>query len=107
MIDLNAVLSTALNQIIAEQLTEIRQMYANQMGEMAQKLNEIEKRVELTVPSNLNSMITEVAKKAAEEAIEEHTTDYDHDDFAVESDLDIDTMINDAVSNLRFDISVS
>lgn len=107
MIDLNAVLSTALNQIIADQLTEIRQMYANQMGEMAQKLNEIEKRVELTVPANLQELISTVSKQAVEEAIEEHTHDYDHDEFVVQSDLDIDTMINDAVSNLRFDISVS
>lgn len=107
MIDLNAVLSAALKQIIAEQLTEIRQMYANQMGEMAQKLNEVEKRVELTVPANLQELISTVSKQAVEEAIEEHTHDYDHDEFVVQSDLDIDTMINDAVSNLRFDISVS
>lgn len=107
MIDLNAVLSAALKEIIAEQLTEIRQMYANQMGEMAQKLNEVEKRVELTVPANLQELISTVSKQAVEEAIEEHTHDYDHDEFVVQSDLDIDTMINDAVSNLRFDISVS
>lgn len=130
MFDLNTILSAALQQAVEAHLTQLRQEYANKMGELARQLEELESRQRVSQDAHVQRIealeergtgggltrdeVREIANEAAEDAITGHCSDYDHDDFVsdlssidLSDHIDLDEVVRDAVKNLSFEVSVN
>jgi len=133
MFDINALFAQAITTVVEQALTTVRQEYANKMGEMAQKIAELEtKLVEAAlfdkqqVIEALNSQewfwekLSGFISKEVEDAIDTHCSDYDHDDYdrivGVVDDLEVDEMVKkddmrsevqDVLNDASFEVRVS
>ena len=119
MFDFNTVVNAAIAQAVNEALLPLQQEYANKMGEMAQKIAQLEAQLAdgltaaVSVTVDEERMVEALDKREwfweklcrfvdgrTEEAIDEHCNNYDHDDYdrAVEKidDLNFD---EDSVEN--------
>lgn len=116
MIDLNAVLNAAFAQAAEAHMTELKQMYANNMGILATKIAELQASIQNIHEGNLSEKlqlkIKEISTETVEEAVESHEQNYDHDEF-ITTDLDlsqyidVDSEVRDAIRNLSFEVTVN
>jgi uncharacterized tellurite resistance protein B-like protein len=116
MIDFNTILSTAIQQAIDGHLMQIRQDYANKMGEMSERIAELEAKHFGLAQEEINLISTiakEASKEAAEDALSSHCSEYEHDafisdlrDVVLSDHFDIEELVSDAARNLSFEVTV-
>lgn len=131
MFDFNAVVNAAIAQAVNEALLPLQQEYANKMGEMAQKIAQLEAQLAegltaaVSVTVDEEKMVEALDKREwfweklgrfvdgrTEEAIGEHCGNYDHDEYdrAVEKidDLNFDEdAVEDKVRDLLDNSTIS
>ena len=124
MIDINInalisqALSAAVQQAVDAHILAIRQEYANKMGEMAERIAALENNPaqgDTLSPDDLVQIKQRIA--ALEQAMEEHTENYDHDDMLMSDALpdmddyikreELDVEVRDAVRDIMSDAKVS
>lgn len=111
MIDFNLIISTALRQAVDDHLVQIRQEYANKMGEMAERIALLEEKA--AVPALTRLEVEEIAGQAAEQVMDSHCRYYDHDQFIndlssirLSDHFDIEDEITEVVRNMSFEVTV-
>lgn len=122
MFDLNTILSAALQQAVEaatkplleriETLQSTATGYEILFNHFKKRIDALEERA--TGGGLTRDEVREIANQAAADAISDHASEYDHDDFVSDlssidwSDyIDIDSAVRDAVNNLSFEISVN
>ena len=132
MFDLNAIVSAAIATAVDARITELMQQHANIVGALAERIEKLENNPAIGVDTTLEQRIAAlevrvdnnveasearirvIAEAAAEQALDEHYSSYDHDsydshrdddDIHIEGDLE--DAVTDAVRNLTFEVTVS
>lgn len=110
MFDLNTILSAALQQAVEAATKPLLE----RIRDLEIKAVALESRPGGTGGGLTRDEVREIANQAAADAISDHSSEYDHDNFVSDlssidwSDyIDIDSAVRDAVNNLSFEISVN
>lgn len=87
------------NQIIAEQVN-------NQTKALTDQITELKDRI-ITIKNDAAVMteddVKRIAAQVADEALQDHNSDYDHDEFV----SDVSDAVYDVVNNMSFEVRVS
>lgn len=137
MFDINAIVNAAITEAVNARITEVLQQHANTVAALAERVAALETKLteanlftqtnNVTIPIDEAKMVEALndqewfwekmqrfAAGAAEEAMDAHLSDYDHDEY--DSHIgdddkhfegDIDDAVRESIGNLTFEVSVS
>lgn len=136
MFDINAIVNAAITEAVNARITEVLQQHANTVAALAERVAALETKLteaalfaqtnNVTIPIDEAKMVEALnsqewfwekmqrfAAGAAEEAMDAHLSDYDHDEYDSHIgdddkhfDGDIEDAVRDALSNMTFDVSI-
>lgn len=137
MFDINAIVNAAITEAVNARITEVLQQHANTVAALAERVAALETKLteaalfaqttNVTIPIDEAKMVEALndqewfwekmqrfAAGAAEAAMDDHTSTYDHDEYDSHIgdddkhfDGDIEDAVRDAIGNLTFEVSVS